>query len=157
MAGAGTRTPAILGDPPDSERTASSDCPRPSLPPPRAHDRAAPNVRFRRTCHFCPCRTRRENSQRLAKSSPYAGPAAGAEVARLRKWHACLGLTIISIIMIQLTSINNDDNNDNNNVQLLIIILQHYHNTFDALWLAKRGPARGYAPRTRRRAGGAHV
>ena len=31
------------------------------------------------------------NSQCLAKSGPYAGPSAGAEVARLRKWHVwCL-------------------------------------------------------------------
>ena len=43
------------------------------------------------TCHFCACRARRENPQCLAKSSPYAGPSAGTEVARLRKWHVwCL-------------------------------------------------------------------
>ena len=54
-------------------------------------NRAAPPVRFPRTCHFCTCRARRGNSQRLAKSSPHAGPFAGAEVARLRKWHVwCL-------------------------------------------------------------------
>ena len=42
-----------------------------------------------KTCHFCACRARRGNSQRLAKSSPYAVPPAGTctEVARLRKWH----------------------------------------------------------------------
>ena len=33
----------------------------------------------------------RDKSQCLARSSPYAGPSAGAEVARLRKWHVwCL-------------------------------------------------------------------
>ena len=55
--------------------------------------RAAPNVRLPWTCHchFCACRARRGNSQRLAKSSPYAGPSAGAESARLWKWHGwCL-------------------------------------------------------------------
>ena len=30
-------------------------------------------------CHFRACRVRRGNSQRLAKSSPYAGPSAGAK------------------------------------------------------------------------------
>ena len=40
-----------------------------------------------KTCHFCGCRVRRGDSQRLAKSSPYAGPSAGAEIACLRKWH----------------------------------------------------------------------
>ena len=36
-------------------------------------------------------RARRGNSQCLAKSSPYAGPSAGTEVARLRRWHVwCL-------------------------------------------------------------------
>ena len=35
---------------------------------------AASNVQIPWTCHFCACRARRENSQRLAKSSPYAGP-----------------------------------------------------------------------------------
>ena len=45
---------------------------------------AAPNVRPPRTCHFCACRTWRINSQLLAKSSPYAGPSAGGEVARVR-------------------------------------------------------------------------
>ena len=44
-----------------------------------------PNVRLPRTRHLCACRARRGNSQRLAKSSPYAGPSAGTEVARLRK------------------------------------------------------------------------
>ena len=38
------------------------------------------------TWHFSACKARRGNSQSLAKSSPYAGPSAGAEVARLRKW-----------------------------------------------------------------------
>ena len=43
------------------------------------------------TCHFCACRARRGTWQRLAKSSPYACPSAGAEVARLLKWHVwCL-------------------------------------------------------------------
>ena len=52
---------------------------------------AASIVRLPGTCHFCACRARRETSQCLAKSSPYAGPSAGAEVARLRKWHVwCL-------------------------------------------------------------------
>ena len=47
---------------------------------------AAPNVLTTSasiTCHVCACETRRGNSQRLAKSSPYAGPSAGAEVALL--------------------------------------------------------------------------
>ena len=35
------------------------------------------------TCHFCACRAQRGNSQCLAKSSPYVGPSAGAEVARV--------------------------------------------------------------------------
>ena len=48
---------------------------------------AAPNVLLPRTCHVCACRARRGNSRRLAKSRPYTGPSAGAEVARLRKWH----------------------------------------------------------------------
>ena len=47
----------------------------------------APNVRLPRTCHFCACRARRGNSQRPAKSSPYAGASAGTEFARLRKRH----------------------------------------------------------------------
>ena len=34
------------------------------------------------TCRFCAYTIRRENSQCLAKSSPYAGPSAGTEVAR---------------------------------------------------------------------------
>ena len=46
-------------------------------------DQAAPNVRLRRTCHFCAFRARRGNAQCLVKSSPYAGPSAGTEVARL--------------------------------------------------------------------------
>ena len=33
-------------------------------------------------CHFCVCRARRGNPQLPAKSSPYAGPSAGTEVAR---------------------------------------------------------------------------
>ena len=38
-----------------------------------------------------------ENSQCLAKSSPYAGSSAGAEVARLRKWHVwCLLVSPLS-------------------------------------------------------------
>ena len=57
----------------------------------RTKDQAAPNMLRSQTCHFCACRVRRGNSQRLAKSSPYAGFSAGAEVARLRKWHVwCL-------------------------------------------------------------------
>ena len=52
---------------------------------------AAPNVLLLQTRHFRACRARRGSSRRLAKSSPYAGPSAGPEVARLRKWHAwCL-------------------------------------------------------------------
>ena len=43
---------------------------------------AAPNVPLPSTCHCCACRARRRNSQYLPKSSPYAGPSAGAEVAR---------------------------------------------------------------------------
>ena len=43
------------------------------------------------TIHVCACRARRENSQYLAKSSPYEGHSAGTEVAGLRKWHVwCL-------------------------------------------------------------------
>ena len=38
---------------------------------------AAPNVRLPRTRHFCARRARGGNSQRLAKSSPYAGPSVG--------------------------------------------------------------------------------
>ena len=58
---------------------------------------AAPNVRLQRTCHFCACRARRRNSQCLTKSSPYAGPSAGTEVARLRKWYVwCLLVITIS-------------------------------------------------------------
>ena len=52
---------------------------------------AAQNVRLPQTRHFCACRARRGNSQCLAKSSPYAGPSAGAEVPRFTKWHVwCL-------------------------------------------------------------------
>ena len=52
---------------------------------------AAPNVLLPQTCHFCACRARRGNSRSIAKSSPYAGPSAGAEVAHLWKWHVwCL-------------------------------------------------------------------
>ena len=40
-----------------------------------------------RTCHFCGCRARRGDSRGLDKSSPYASPSRGAEVARLRKSH----------------------------------------------------------------------
>ena len=44
------------------------------------------------TCHFCEPATSAAaelggETQRLAKSRPHAGPCAGAEVARLRKWH----------------------------------------------------------------------
>ena len=45
--------------------------------------RAAPNMRLPSTRRFHPCRAPRENSQRLAKSRPYAGPSAGAEVLLL--------------------------------------------------------------------------
>ena len=49
------------------------------------------SVLIPQTCHFCACRVRRGNSLCLAKSSRYAGPSAGAEVACLRKWHVwCL-------------------------------------------------------------------
>ena len=58
---------------------------------------AAPNVRLPRTCHFCACRARRGSSQCLAKSSPYAGPSAGTEVARLRKWQAWYLLAVYQL------------------------------------------------------------
>ena len=57
---------------------------------------AAPNVRLPCTCHFCACRARRGNSQCLAKSSPYAGPSAGTEVARLRKRHVWYLLVLLA-------------------------------------------------------------
>ena len=50
-----------------------------------------PPQRHTHRCQFCACRAPRENAQCLAKSSPCAGPSAGTEVARLRKWHVwCL-------------------------------------------------------------------
>ena len=53
----------------------------PYHPPFRTYQ-AAPNVRLRRTYHCCARGARRENPQCLAKSSPYAGPSAGTEVAK---------------------------------------------------------------------------
>ena len=52
-------------------------------------NQAAPNVRQRVTS--APAELGAEIHKRLAKSSPYAGLSAGAEVARLRMWHVwCL-------------------------------------------------------------------
>ena len=57
---------------------------------------AAPNVLLPSACHFCACRARRGNSH-LAKSRPYAGLSAGAEVARLPKWHVWCLLALVPV------------------------------------------------------------
>ena len=57
-------------------------------------DAAAPLLWRHQTCDFrelLRLQSSEGNSQRLAKSSPYAGPSTGKEVARLWKWHVwCL-------------------------------------------------------------------
>ena len=64
----------------------------------RCVHQAAPNMLLPRTRHFCTCRDRRGNSPCLAKSSPYAGPSAGAEVTRFGKWHAwCLRVRVNAV------------------------------------------------------------
>ena len=66
---------------------------------------AAPNVRLAWTRRFCTCGARRGNLQCLAKSSPCAGPSAGTEVARLRKWHVwCLLVYIRCLRVLDGTS-----------------------------------------------------
>ena len=63
---------------------------------------------------ICACRAGRGNSQRLAKSSPYAGPSAGTEVARLRKWHVwCLLGGRSHGILITITYSNTNTNTKN--------------------------------------------
>ena len=80
------RCPTVLFQQYSANRSVKAG-PGPSKGVLRSNHQAAPKVRLPCTCHFCACRARRENPQCLAKSSPYAGPSAGTEVARLRKWH----------------------------------------------------------------------
>ena len=106
--------------------------------------RAAPNVRLPRTSHCCGCRVRRGNSQRLAKSSLCAGPSAGTEVARFRKWHfwcllgQCALYNNIILVMIMLrsnhtnyttTNNNNHNNNDNHNNNNNNIVINSHINS----------------------------
>ena len=76
--------------PPPASPPCPGCCGRPNQRP-SADTQAAPNVPLPWKCHFCACKARGRNSPRLAKSSPYASPSAGAEVASLRQWHVwCL-------------------------------------------------------------------